>query len=93
MAYLGKVLDEEVRQELFEILVVISRRDLDVSKIEEGYLEKVGKCLHIDSSLFTEVVMNAKFIANTRKDKKAVEAQRDDNQPLKYLKLISNGKI
>lgn len=81
IAYLGKVLDEPARKELFEILVVISRSDLDVSKIEEDFLEKVGKCLKIESRFFSETVMNAKFITNTRKEKKAVAAKKDDDQP------------
>ena len=80
IAYLGKTLDEEEKRELFEILVVISRGDLDVAKIEETYLRKVSKCLGLESKFLSETLMNAKFIASTRSEKIAIESQPDDEE-------------
>ena len=81
VAHLGNVLDEQKKHELFEILVIISRGDLEVAKVEENYLDKVGKCLKLDGRFLTETIMNGKFLADVRKEKKAIVAQPDDDQP------------
>lgn len=83
LAYLGIVLDEMDRVLLLETLVVISRSDLEVSKIEEKFLSELGEYLRVPSAKTTELIMNAKFLVQQRldsvRDLKIVEKEKEQS--------------
>ncbi len=83
LAYLGIALDEMDRILLLETLVVISRSDLEVSKIEEKFLSDLGVYLKVPSAKTVELIMNAKFLVQQRldsvRDLKIVEKEKEDS--------------
>lgn len=78
--FLSRSFDDQEKHHFFEALVVISRSDLDVAKLEESFLGKVAKAFKLDQKFISETIMNGKFIASTRMEKAQLEAKPDDEE-------------
>jgi len=66
-------LDEKIK--LIQAAAIICRSDLEIAPSEQMWMEKLGTLLKVPARNISEILMNAKFIADSRRKEAESECQ------------------
>jgi uncharacterized tellurite resistance protein B-like protein len=75
---LSFLLDAKEKKFLIETLIIVSRSDLKVAKVEERFIYDIGRFLKVGSAEIKETLVNAHFIVMQRLGKDEETVSGDD---------------